>query len=198
MTNLTNLNRRDFSRMALAFGAAARGLRGATTSIDDTLRTGIERRHIPAVAAMAATAGKITYQGAFGTRDAASGVKVTPESIFAIASMTKAITSVAAMQLVEQGKLTLDEPASKHLPELEKLQVLEGFNSADKPILRPATRPVTLRQLLTHTSGFAYDTWHEAIFKFTSAHGDATHVLAFESGTKWQYGPSTYWAGRMV
>ena len=89
---------------------------------------------------MAATADKITYTGAFGKRDSASGIDVKPDSIFAIASMTKAVTSVAAMQLVERGKLTLDEPVSKHLPELAKLNVLEGFDSAGKPILRPATK----------------------------------------------------------
>ncbi len=113
---MTTLNRREFSRLAIAFGVTARGLRGAN-SIDDTLRLGIQDRNIPAVAAMVSRAGKITYQGAFGTRDTASGVRVTPDSIFAIASMTKAITSVAAMQLVEQRKLKLDEPASKHLEE---------------------------------------------------------------------------------
>ena len=102
--------------------------------------------------------------------------------------MTKAITSAAAMQLVEQRKLNLDESAFRHLPELQALQVLDGFDSSGKPMLRPATKPVTLRQLLTHTSGFAYDIWHEAMFKFTSSGGDATHVLAFEPGSKWQYG----------
>jgi CubicO group peptidase (beta-lactamase class C family) len=147
---------------------------------------------------MAGTASAITYSGAFGTRDPASGMAVTPESIFSIASMTKAVTSVGAMQLVEQGKVTLDEPAAKHVPELGMLQVLDGFDSAGKPVLRPAAKPVTLRQLLTHTSGFAYDTWHEAMFKFTSSGGDTTHVLAFEPGSKWQYGPSTLWAGRVV
>src|SRR3954470_13578434 len=95
------LSRREFSQLALLLGAAAPGLRGGV-SIDDTLRSGIARRKIPAVTAVVANAGKITYQGAFGDRDAASGLKVTPDSIFAIASMTKAVTSVAAMQLVEQ------------------------------------------------------------------------------------------------
>ena len=75
---------------------------------------------------------------------------------------------------------------------------LERFDSSGKPILRKSTKPVTLRQLLTHTSGFAYDIWHEAMFKFTSAGGDATHVLAFDPGTKWMYGPSTLWVGRLV
>ena len=188
--------RREFGAAALAAGFS-RSL-FAENRLDAVLRAGVEQRKLPAVTATAGTDSAITYSGAFGTRDPVSGMAVTPDSIFSIASMTKAITSAAAMQLVEQGKLTLDEPAWKHLPELEKLQVLDGFDSAGKPLLRPAVKTVTLRQLLTHTSGFAYDIWHEAMFKFTSAGGDATHVLAFEPGTKWQYGPSTFWAGRLV
>ena len=111
------------------------------------------RRKIPAVVAMVATPDKITYSGAFGKRDSASGIGVKPDSIFFIASMTKAITTTAALQLVERGKLTLDEPVSKHLPELAKLDVLQGFDKSGKPILRPASKPVTLKHLLTHTSG---------------------------------------------
>jgi len=178
-------------------GAQSRNLL-ATSSINAVLRSGLEQRKIPAITAMAGTANAVTYSGAFGTRDAVSGVPITLDSIFSIASMTKAVTSTAAMQLVEQGKLTLDEPVSKHLPELGRVQVLDGFDSSGKPILRPSTMPVTMRQLLTHTSGFAYDIWYEAMFKFTSSGGDATHVLAFEPGTRWQYGPSTFWAGRLV
>lgn len=189
--------RREFGGVALAVGTQS-SRPFAANSIDTVLRSGMDQRKIPAITAMAGTASAITYSGAFGTRDSASGVPITTESIFAIASMTKAITSVGAMQLVEQGKLTLDEPASKHLPELGGLQVLEGFDSAGKPILRPCNKPVTLRHLLTHTSGFAYDIWHEAMLRFTSSGGDATHVLAFEPGTQWQYGPSTFWAGRLV
>jgi len=189
--------RREFGGVALAVGAHSRRL-FAANSIDAVLRSGLDQRKIPAIAAVAGTATAITYSGAFGTRDSVSGVPIAPESIFSIASMTKAITSVGAMQLVEQGKLALDEPASKHLPELGALQVLNGFDPSGKAILRPAAKPVTLRQLLTHTSGFAYDIWHEAMFKFASSGGDATHVLAFEPGTKWQYGPSTLWAGRLV
>jgi methyl acetate hydrolase len=191
------LTRREFGGLALALGTQTPRLFGAT-SIDDVLRSGLQQRKIPAVTAVAGTASATTYTGAFGIRDATSGVAVAQDSIFAIASMTKAITSAGAMQLVERGKMTLDEPASKHLPELGTLQVLDGFDSAGKPMLRPAVKPVTLRQLLTHTSGFAYDTWHEAIFKYTSSGADATHVLAFEPGSKWQYGPSTLWAGKLV
>jgi methyl acetate hydrolase len=189
--------RREFGGVALAAGIEAQSLLAAN-GIDAVLRSGLEQRRIPAIAAMAGTANAITYSGAFGTRDSVSGIPITPETIFSIASMTKAVTSAGAMQLVEQGKLTLDEPASKHLPELGRLQVLDGFNSSGKSILRPATTPVTLRHLLTHTSGFAYDTWHPAMFKFASSGGDATLVLAFEPGANWQYGPSTFWVGRLV
>ena len=88
-----------------------------------------------------------TFVGAYGKRDSASGVDVTPDSIFYIASMTKAVTSVAALQLVEHGKLNLDQPVAMHLPQLGKMQVLEGFDQ-NKPILRPAAKPITLRHLL--------------------------------------------------
>ncbi|MFL6416968.1 MAG: serine hydrolase domain-containing protein [Bryobacteraceae bacterium] len=195
---MPQFTRREFNGLVVALGAQRSRLFGGELSIDTVLAKGVKDRGIPAVAAVAGTATSTTYSGAFGTRDSESGVAVTSESIFAIASMTKAITSVAAMQLVEQGKLALDDPASKHLPELGTLQVLDGFDDSGKPKLRPPKTVVTLRQLLTHTSGFAYDIWHESIFRFTSSGGDATHVLAFDPGTNWQYGPSTFWAGRLV
>jgi methyl acetate hydrolase len=117
---------------------------------------------------MAASERSIFYSGAFGTRDS-SGPPVDPDSTFAIASMTKAITTVAALQLVEQGKVKLDEPVSEHLPQLDKLEVLEGFDSeTGKPRLRPARTPVTLKHLLTHTSGICYDIWDPQMFRYTS------------------------------
>src|SRR5262249_3699643 len=115
------------------------------------------------------------------------------------------VTSVAAMQLVEQGKLKLDEPAAKYLPELGHVEVLQGFDAAGKPVLRPATKAITLRHLLTHTSGFAYTNWHETMFKCSQqaprippGTPPALTPLAFEPGTKWQYGYSTDWTGRIV
>jgi methyl acetate hydrolase len=198
------ISRREFGGLALALGAQSRRLWGAP-GIDETLRDGMKTRKIPAVVGMVATADKISYAGAFGKRDAASGIDVKTDSIFAIASMTKAVTSVAAMQLVERGKLTLDEPVSKHLPELANLNILEGFDGAGKPILRPAMKPVTLRGLLTHTSGFAYDTWDANMFKYTQQAGapppngaPVVTPLIFEPGTRWQYGTSLDWTGRLV
>jgi len=190
------------------FGTQAQRLFGASTStsaIDATLRDGIERRRIPCVTAMVASSDRILYSGAFGKRDAASGINVQPDSIFQIASMTKAITSVAAMQLVERGRLKLDEPVAKHLPELAKLDVIQGFDAAGKPVLRPAMKPITLRHLLTHTSGFAYPTWSEEMFKYTQATAPLPPgvvaplvPLIFEPGTRWQYGYSADWTGRLV
>jgi len=149
---------------------------------------------------MAATADKTVYEGAFGKRDSASDVDVTMGSIFRIASMTKAITTVAAMQLVERGTLTLDEPVSRRLPELGKLEVLEGFDNSGKPILRPAGKPVTLRLLLTHTAGFAYDGWDEKLSRYAQHAGPAASVthLVFEPGTRWEYGTNIDWTGRLV
>jgi len=205
---MTKITRRQFGSSVLLAAQAQRlfGASGPASSsaIDRVLREGIDRRKIPCVAAMAASADKILYSGAFGKRDLASGVGVQPDSIFAIASMTKAITSVAAMQLVERGKLKLDEPAARHLPQLGKLDVIEGFDPAGKPVLRPARKPITLRHLLTHTSGFAYPTWSEEMFKYSQATGQVpagvapTVPLVFEPGTRWQYGYSADWTGRLV
>ena len=199
------ITRREFGGALAVLGARAGNLWGAP-GIDETLRESMMRRKIPVVTAMVATADKTTYSGAFGKRDSASGMDVKIDSIFAIASMTKAITSTAALQLVERGKLTLDEPAAKHLPELGQVQVLEGFDDSGKPKLRPATKPITLRNLMTHTSGFAYDTWDAEIAKYTAQAGGAIAPatvaplvpLAFEPGTRWQYGYGLDWTGRLV
>ena len=202
---MLSLTRRQFSATALAFASSAPRLLAAP-SIAETLRTGVEKRGIPSAAAIVANAGNITYFGAFGKRDSATSINVTTGSIFRIASMTKAITTTAALQLVEQGKVTLDEPVAKHLPQLAKLDVLEGFDGAGKPMLRPAKTPIALKHLLTHTSGFVYPTWNATLAQYNRLMGNnapPTAVapltpLLFEPGTRWHYGTSVDWAGKLV
>src|SRR5205085_11331218 len=128
-------------------------------------------KEVPGIVAIAATDRGIIYEGAFGTRDLAKGPDMTPDTIFRLASMTKAVTSVAAMQLVEKGKLDLDRPIGSVLPELAAPQVLEGFDDAGAPRLRPAKRPITLRHLLTHTAGFGYEIWDPALGRYVKATG---------------------------
>src|SRR5262249_4457438 len=106
---------------------------------------------------MAADRTRILYQGAFGVADVSDARPLRLDSLFRIASMTKAITSSAAMQLVEQGRFALEDPVEKYLPEFAKLSVFESFDSATGAYrLRPATKAVTVRHLLTHTSGLGY------------------------------------------
>ena len=197
------ISRRKFGGVMAAFGAHAGQLRAASVGaahLDDTLRGGIAQRKIPAAVGMVAGEHSILYSGAFGTRDS-SGVRVAPDSIFQIASMTKAITTVAALQLVEQGRVMLEEPVSQHLPQLGRLEVLEGFDAAGKPKMRPARTPVTLKHLLTHTSGICYDVWDGDMFRYTSQNNGAVPAvppLMFEPGSRWQYGMGIDWAGRLV
>ncbi|HYL36754.1 MAG TPA: serine hydrolase domain-containing protein [Bryobacteraceae bacterium] len=201
---MPQITRREFGGLLAVLGSQAGTLRGATSGsaqIDDTLRSGIARRDIPAAVGMVANGHSVVYSGAFGTRDSL-GVPLAADSIFAIASMTKAITTVAALQLVEQGKMQLDEPVAKYLPQLEKMQVLEGFDSqTGKPKFRPAQTPITLKHLLTHTSGICYDTWDPDMFRYASQMNGklpAVPPLMFEPGTRWQYGMGVDWAGRLV
>src|SRR6266851_9756884 len=107
----------------------------AQAQIDATLSEGVARGAVPGVVAMATDGTEILYQGAFGVRDLGKGPAMTLDTVFRIASMTKAITSVAAMQLVEAGKLTLDDPVPAIDPALSEPKVLEGFDGSGAPIL---------------------------------------------------------------
>src|SRR5437879_12634380 len=128
--------------------------------IDQLLRQKSDAKEIPGVVAMAANSKEVIYQGAYGRRDLSKDDAMTVDSVFWIASMSKAITAAGAMQLVEQGKLSLDAPIGQVLPDLSAPQVLEGFDANGEPKLRPAKTAITLRHLMTHTAGFAYNMWN--------------------------------------
>ena len=139
--------------------------------IDQVLRQKCDAKEIPGVVAMAASGDEVIYQGAFGKRDLSRDDAMTADSVFWIASMTKAITAAAGMQLVEQGKLSLDAPIGTVLPDLAAPQVLEGFDAKGEPKLRPANKPITLRHLMTHTAGFAYDMWNGDMVRYLEKTG---------------------------
>jgi len=177
-------------------------------TIDQLLHDTTSSKRVPGVVALAATDGGTIYEGAFGRRALPDGAPVNQDTVFWIASMTKALTSVAAMQLVEQGKLTLDGPVSAVLPALAKPQVLDGVDGAGKPRLRPAKGPITLRQLLTHTAGYGYDTWNAELAPALDKLGLirlprnedelARMPLVFDPGTRWNYGINTDLVGLAV
>jgi methyl acetate hydrolase len=177
-------------------------------SIDRVLQQAVTAGEVPGVVAVAADDSGVIYQGAFGRRSLASDDAMSLDTVFRIASMTKAITATAAMQMVEQQKLALDQPAGEVLPELANPMVLEGFDAAGKPVLRPAREKVTLRRLLTHTAGFVYDTWNANQARYAEVTGlpaartgklEALNApLGFEPGERWEYGINIDWAGRMV
>jgi CubicO group peptidase (beta-lactamase class C family) len=163
---------------------------------------------IPGVVGMAANAAELLYQGAFGAANAETGAPLKTDAVFFIASMTKAITSLAAVQLIEQGKIGLEQEAASILPEMKSHRVLGGFDAHGRPKLRPAARPITVRHLLTHTSGHSTDIWNPDTIRFidvmnlpsmatckTEALGTP---LVFDPGDKWEYGISTDWVGKIV
>jgi methyl acetate hydrolase len=176
--------------------------------IDQMLRQKCDAREIPGVVAMAADSKEVTYQGAFGKRELSRDDAMTADSVFWIASMTKAITAAGAMQMVEQGQLSLDTPIGKVLPDLASPQVLEGFGADGAPKLRPAKNPITLRHLMTHTAGFAYDMWNGDMVKYlektgtpgiTSCKNDALKTpLMSDPGTRWEYGTNIDFVGKAV
>lgn len=151
---------------------------------------------------MAADRQSVIYQGAFGFRDKARASRMSNDTIFRIASMVKLLTSVAALQLVERSKLMLDEPAGDIDPALGSAQVLAGFDPKGIPQLRPAKRPITLRNLLTHTSGFSYLLWDPNVIRYLKVARNEPALprmpLMFEPGSRWAYGGSLDRVGRMV
>lgn len=175
-----------------------------TDRIAQLLSTG----NVPGVAVAAVFPDGEIVSAAAGVRDVATGAAMSPDSVVWIASMTKAITAAAAMQQVEQGKLSLDAPIAGVLPQLRDLKVLEGFDAGGKPKLRPARVPVTLRHLLTHSSGFVYDMWNADMSRYLELTGTPGIIscanaaldlpLVFEPGSAWDYGIGIDWAGKAV
>jgi methyl acetate hydrolase len=176
--------------------------------LDAVLSAGIERGAAPGAVVTIVNRDGVLYEGAAGERAAGSGSAMTTDTVGAIFSMTKAITGAAAMQLVEQGKLSLDAPAGDVCPQLNETKVLDGFDADGNPITRPPSTPITLRHLLTHTSGFVYEIWnanvnrwHEVTGKpgiLTLEYEALEEPLAFDPGTRWEYGIGIDWAGQMV
>ena len=177
-------------------------------AIDAALGDAVQNGDVPGVAAMATDGARTLYEGAFGVRRLGADAPMTLDTICWIASLTKAVTSVAAMQLVEQGRIGLDQPLGPVAPKLAGLQVLEGFGEDGQPRLRPARRELTLHDLLTHTSGFVYEMWNADLGRYVRAMGvpgSASGLnagldmpLAFDPGERWEYGIGVDWAGKVV
>ena len=176
--------------------------------IDQVLKTPIDAGLIPGVVGLAADDRGIFYEGAFGRRAVDKPEPMTVDSVFRIASMTKAITGTAAMQLVEQGRIGLEQPMGEVLPEIDEVKVLEGFDESGTPRLRDPKGPVTLRHLLTHTSGYGYDIFNADLGRYievaslpsiATCRYDSLRVpLLFDPGTAWEYGIGIDLAGRVV
>jgi methyl acetate hydrolase len=177
-------------------------------SIDRIFSQAVESRAMPGIVAAAGNERSLLYEGAFGRRDMGKAAPMAPDTVVWIASMTKAITAAAAMQLVEAGKLTLERPAADIVPDLAAAKVLEGFDAAGKPRLRAPRRAITLRHLLTHTAGFGYEIWAPEVAQYQAATGTPgittctnaalTTPLLFDPGDRWSYGISIDWAGKVV
>ena len=183
--------------------------REAVSPIDEALQRAVDAGEVPGVVALAADANGPIYQGAFGRRSIDGGAAMTPDTVFRIFSMTKAVTCVAAMQLVEEGRLALDAPVPElGEPVLSAPQVLDGFDAAGKPLLRPAKRPITLKHLLTHTAGFTYEFWNGETARYVAAAEQPSILvgglaayrrpLMFDPGERWEYGINIDWVGRIV
>jgi methyl acetate hydrolase len=175
---------------------------------DKLLKDAVSKGDVPGVTAAATDAKGTTYEAGFGKRVLGEPADMTPDTVGWIASMTKAITGTAAMQLVERGKLALDAPAKSVIPALGEVGVLKGFDAAGKPKTRKAKRDITLRHLLTHTAGFGYDIWSPEVGKYMEAmevpgviscqNKALTTPLLFDPGERWFYGINIDWAGKMV
>jgi len=155
------------------------------------------------------TSGESTqYEAGFGVRSTRTFAPMTVDTVFNIASMTKPIAGAAVMQLVEKNILNLDTPASEILPYLGEVKVLVRFDEAGNVISRSPKRPLTLRHLLTHTSGFSSDWCNALLEQYISTTGHprmstgmkkALEVpLVFDPGEKWGYGVSMDWAGLIL
>jgi methyl acetate hydrolase len=166
------------------------------------LAEAVSRGDVPGVVVLVVAPDRVLYHEAFGRMNVAQGVDMRKDAIFRIASMTKPLTSVAVMMLVEEGKLGLEDPVSGHVPAFKNPQVISRFDpAAGSYETRPAARPITVRQLLTHTSGIGYS-WSDPglalIEKRTGVTSERDLPLVHEPGEKWTYGAGPKVLGDVV
>src|SRR5437764_3062598 len=188
--------------LAAPVGTAQAQNSPAVAGIDAALRGAVEHKEVPGVVALVTDRQRVLYQGAFGVTDVSTGRALTADALFRIASMTKPITSVAAMQLIEQGRFGLDDPVEKYLPEFANLKVFESFDAATGAYrLRPAARAPTVRHILTHTSGLGYPFTSATLRDFKPQPGESYPFggpLLFDPGERWHYSTSTDVVGKLV
>jgi methyl acetate hydrolase len=178
-----------------------------TARIDEVLTAAVDAGAVPGVVAMAADADGVVYEGAAGKRSAAADDPITPDTVMRIASMTKMVTTTAALQLVERGLLDLEAPVADYRPEFADLPVLTGFDG-DVPQLRPASVRATVRHLVTHTAGFAYWIWDADIDRYEQVTGTPNVMpgtidvfkapMVFDPGTRFEYGINADWLGQVI
>ncbi|MDN3714298.1 serine hydrolase domain-containing protein [Paracoccus cavernae] len=163
---------------------------------------------VPGVVAMVTDRNGNLYEGAAGLRRLDRPNPMTTDSVFALFSTTKAITSTAALQLVEAGKLDLDAPAACYAPEIAQLQVIDGFEADGEPRLRAPKRQITAKDLLLHRAGFGYDFFNETYKRLaeekdqpsiiTASKAALMTPLLFDPGEKWEYGSNIDWLGQVI
>jgi len=180
---------------AKVFSAAGKAV------LSQQLSNAVNRGDTPGVVALVVGRDGTLYEGAAGKLDVGNNVAMPVNAIFAIASMTKPVTSMAIMMLFEDGKLKLDDPVSKYLTGFDNLRVITKFNEQDATYeTRPAKRPMTIRHLLTHTSGIGYGFTNPIEYRLTQAtkKGEWELPLLSDPGDKWNYSASTRVLGMIV
>lgn len=176
--------------------------------LEGLLARAVGEGDLPGAVALVTDARGECWAGASGRLRVGGAAPMRADTIGWIASMTKPLTTAAVLQAVERGLLALDEPASRWLPALRELAVLEGFEPGGAPRLRPPARPPTLREMLTHTAGFGYDFWSPELTRFQAwrvaagAAGRDHRYFGFpllaDPGRRWNYGVGIDWAGRVL
>lgn len=176
-------------------------------SIDALLRGAVVAGVLPNVVAIAADRHGTIYEGAAGPRTVGSDQQVGADSVYRIASMTKMVVTIAALQQVERGTIDWDAPVERYCPEFADAAVLEGFDG-DSPRLRAPASKATIRQLATHTSGLSYAFWNADIRRWEAVTGTPSMLtgklevlsapMVADPGTRIEYGISTDWLGRVV
>ncbi len=177
------------------------------SDIDKVLQEAVDKGAVPNVTVIAADRDGTIYEGAAGMRVAGGSEPVSTDTHYRIMSMTKMVATVAALQLMEQGRLDLEAPVEQYCPEFGRLQVLDGFDG-DTPRLRAPASKATVKQLITHTAGLGYWFFDADLMRWEAVTGTPNVLsgsnvifgapLMADPGTKFEYGINTDWLGKVV